>query len=71
MVAALPAALRELSERAAFRLYVTDALYCVGNNKRMSRRFADLLEGKQEHIATRDEADAMAKRLGIRFVEEQ
>lgn len=73
IVAALPAALRELAESAAFRVYVTDALYCMGDNKRLTVRFYDLLDKgyeRRQRAMTPAEADALAARLGITFATE-
>ena len=48
MMAALPSVLEEMEEQAAYRIYVTDALYCIGNDSRMRRRYWDLLKSTME-----------------------
>lgn len=71
ILAALPAALYELAEQAAFRIYVTDCLYYSGRNRVLNRRYAEIIgmDGGND-APTEAEIDAMAARLGITFVEE-
>lgn len=72
-MAALPAALRELAEQAAFRVYLTDVLYLMGENKRLTRRWYDIVTdtAPARRAATPADADAIAQRLGIRFTTEE
>lgn len=71
-MAALPAALRELAEQAAFRMYVADTLYLMGDQKRIATKFSDIiLDGGSKRAITPDEADKLASRLGIKFVTEE
>lgn len=68
ILAALPAVLREQEEQAAFRSYIADTLYYHGENKRLTKRYSDIIDDTEtDKPLTPDEADAMAARLGIRF----
>lgn len=65
-MAALPVALYELAEQAAFRVYVTDALYAMGDNKRLTQRYVDLLKPRKIERRTATEiADDVIKRCGL------
>ncbi len=46
-MAALPTALHGLQEQAAFRVYVTDALFAMGDNKRLTQRYADIIKPRK------------------------
>lgn len=71
IMAALPAVLDELLEQAAFRIYLTDSLFYYGDNKRLTERYIELINPDRKRGAlTSQEADAMAKRLGITFTTE-
>lgn len=71
IIAALPAALYEQAEQAAFRLYIADTLYYHGENKRLTKRFGDLLDDDRRTPPTMEEAREMAARLGITFTSEE
>lgn len=43
-MAALPAQIKALADEAAFRIYMTDALYLMGENKRFTKRYYDLIK---------------------------
>lgn len=65
-MAALPVALYELAEQAAFRVYVTDALYAMGDNKRLTQRYADIIKPRKVDKRTATEiADDVIKRCGL------
>ena len=67
-MAALPTALQELAEQAAFRIYVTDALYCTGSNRHMSQRYADIINEWRKPRETRSAqeiVDDVVTRCGI------
>lgn len=65
-MAALPAALNELSEQAAFRVYVTDSLYAMGNEKRLTQRYIELIKPKKiDKRSAQEIADDVIKRCGL------
>ena len=67
ILAALPSALHELQERAALRVCITDALYAVGDNKRMTQRYAELIKPRKVDRRSADEiADDIIRRCGLR-----
>lgn len=68
MIAALPAALYELTEQAAFRLYVSDSLFASGENKRLTTRFADIIEFNpkaKDNRSGKEIADDVLSRMGF------
>lgn len=66
-MAALPAVLRELQEQAAFRIYVTDALYAMGNNQRMIKRYADVIKPRKiDRRSAQEIADDIVNRCGLK-----
>lgn len=65
-MAALPTALRELAEQAAFRIYVTDALYAMGNHKCLTQRYAELINPREVDTRTGQEiADDLFRKMGF------
>ena len=72
MVAAMPTALYELAELAAFRVYVTDALYAMGNDKRLVERYTDLVKPRVNYTEqdARDIANDVIARSGLTLVSE-
>lgn len=55
--------LKESQRESAYRIYVTDALSCINNDKHMTQRYYDLLHPPAEDNRTGDEiaADVIAK----------
>lgn len=50
-----------------YRIYVTDALYCMGNSGRMAKRYYDCLHPKKEDDRTGDEIAAdVINKLGLK-----
>lgn len=67
ILAALSSALHGLQEQAAFRVYITDALYAMGDNKRMTQRYADLIKPRKVDRRSADEiADDIIRRCGLK-----
>lgn len=68
ILAALPAALLELAEQAAFRIYITDCFYLMGQNKYFTKRFAEIIDVDEGRRApTAAEVEALAAKWGITF----
>lgn len=68
-MAALPAALRELAEQAAFRVYITDTLFAMGNNQRLTQRYADLIKPRKiDNRSAEQIVDEVVKRSGITII---
>ena len=70
ILAALPAALYELAEQAAFRLYMADTLFYHGEGKRLTTRYSDLFDGDRNKPPSEEEINAMAARMGSTVTEE-
>lgn len=68
ILAALPAALIEQAEQAAFRLYMSDSLFYMGDNKRLTQRYADIVSFSRRNEETRtgqEIADDITTRLAV------
>jgi hypothetical protein len=69
IMAALPTALRELAEQAAFRVYITDTLFAMGNNQRLTQRYADLIKPRKiDNRSAEQIVDEVVMRGGIKIV---
>lgn len=63
--------INEHDEEMAFRLYMTDSIYYMADNKRLSKRFADLLDAPPPDLRSGDEiAMDVIGRLNLRLQDE-
>lgn len=70
-MAALPTQLKANADEAAFRIYVTETLFAMGENKRLTKHYYDLIKPRKVETRTPEEitADIMRK-YGLRTEDE-
>lgn len=67
-MAALPAQLKALADEAAFRIYVTDSLFFMGENKRFTKRYYDIINPKKIDTRTPEEIVAyITSKYGLKL----
>lgn len=69
IMAALPSVLNELAEQAAFRIYIAETLHAMGDNKRLTIRYIDLIrpckQKKTDSRTANEIADDIIRKCGL------